>query len=744
MMTKEYAKKLASMGFAIIPCKENKAPVEMGWQSNPIKTPAELDIFNCPLYGMRGGDANIECIDVDLKVIVSLPERLEWWNEYYGFLKDNIENFDDKVVIARTIKGGYHIIYKSDVVSGNTKIAKLEGMKEAIIETRGKNGQFILYDKFIGERQYHDISFITTEEREIIWSISKTYNWIDPQLADIPTKKEYRIESEDEVTPWDDFNSKFSALDIVGDEFTIVRNTAKQYVIKRHGATSPHSGYVFKSNGCMFLFSTGTNYPSEKLLSPFALYTHKNHLGDFKKSTIELYEQGYGSRRIPKIKIEPIKVIEPKEVIDRMHFPLEVFPDELVHFVQESNRTLGMSVDYMGSTLLWLTSLIIGNSIAIQIKNGWVEPATIWLALVGKPGIGKTPSIKQIIAPLQKLNIREQKEFQKQYQKYVEFEKLDKKEKERAEEVDKPKSKQFIVGDITLEALVDLHEENPNAVGVFKDELAAWFKDMNKYRPGSDLEFWLSSWSADPISLNRKTSRSSFVDKPFIPVLGGVQPSVFDEIARGTNKENGFIDRILISYPELKVNKYNKNEIDPNLIIWYEAWVVNLKQTISKNFFKLNDFGDIDRTLARFDKPADAEWNRIFDKIVDLENSDFENEYMKSMYPKQKAYIPRFALILNIIWSSFNSEYKVTLIHKESVLRAEKLSQYFVNMAKLVKSDSKEKHELKKVSESSNTAFSKFKAMYSADNNINKTVASELLEVSRKTIYEWIKKLDNK
>ena len=46
------------------------------------------------------------------------------------------------------MSGGYHIIYKNKNVAKNTKIAKLKGMNEAIIETRGIGGQFILYDNF--------------------------------------------------------------------------------------------------------------------------------------------------------------------------------------------------------------------------------------------------------------------------------------------------------------------------------------------------------------------------------------------------------------------------------------------------------------------------------------------------------------------------------------------------------------------------------------------------------------------
>ncbi len=742
-MTKDYLKKLISVGYSVIPCHEHKAPIEEGWTKAKTKTADDVDKFNPYYWGCRTGYNDIECIDVDLKVFPLLQDRQEWWNEYLNFLCDNIENFIQKVVIAKTKKGGFHILYKTKIKKGNTKIASLQGMKEAIVETRGVGGQFILYGEFLNEREYHHIDYITDEEREIIWSISKTYDYKDPILAEIPKKSEYKKLDETDITPWDDFNSKKTAFDIIEDEFTIVRNTSKTYVIKRHGATSPHSGYVFKDSGCLFLFSTGTIYPNEKLLSPFNLYTIKHHNGDYTEATKELYKQNYGTRRVKKIELPEIK-LQKQDPIKRAIFPIEIFPKEIQHFIIESSTTLGMSTDYMGCAFMWMLSLIVGNSMVIEVKPGWREVATLWIAVVGKPGIGKTPSLNQMISPLRSLNVKEQRDYQKNYQKYQDYEALDKKEKEHCQEVFKPKNKQFIVGDVTIEALVDLHEENPNAIGIFKDELAGWFKDMNKYRAGSDLEFWLSSWSGSPISLNRKTSKNAFVDKPFIPVIGGIQPSIFDDFSNGANKENGFVDRILISYPELTVNHYNNNYISIEALEWYNDFVVNMKSNIEKIFLKFDENDQIQPSVVRFNKESEKEWIRIHDKYTDIQNSDNENEYMKSMLPKQKSYIPRFALLLNTLWSFTDEEYKSGFIHTDSILRAEKLSEYFVNMAKLVKQDAKEKYELKNVAKDKQTNFDKFKAMYEADPELNRTVVAEMLDVSRKSIYQWINKIENK
>jgi hypothetical protein len=493
----------------------------------------------------------------------------------------------------------------------------------------------------------------------------------------------------------------------------------------------------------MFLFSTGTNYPAEKLLSPFAIYSYKYHHGSFKDAANDLYHKGYGTRRVPKIEIEDRPTVD----IDKLTFPIDIFPENIQLYILESAKTLGLSIDYMGCSFMWLLSVIVGNSLKLEVKTGWVENATVWISLVGKAGIGKTPSINQMIRPLEVINNTHIRRYIKEYSKWVDYEKKDKKEKEHSEEVRKPKKTQFIVNDITLEALVDLHEENKNAVGVFKDELAGWFKDMNKYRAGSDLEFWLSCWSGKAVSMNRKTAKSSFVDKPHIPVLGGIQPSIFDQFNTEENKENGFTDRMLITFPDLYVDSYNEKELDDRIIMWYDEYIVNFFNVVKKEWVKFNQEDDIEPIKAILSPKAKIEWVRIFNKITEMQNSDAENEYMKSMLPKQKSYIPRFALLLNAIWSYDiqQNDGSYSLIGKDAMLRAEKLSDYFINMSKKVKIESQDKKDMKYIikADQSKSPFDQFKSLYTQNKDLNQSSVAEILGVSRQTINKYIKKIEN-
>jgi hypothetical protein len=728
--------------FSLIAVNDDKRPNHK-WkecQSEKMNWDLFLNEFNkTKIFGIVTGFDDLECIDIDLKVFSTAKEQIEFYNEFIGYLKDNILDFDEKIVIYKTKNAGYHLLYKSKRVQGNLKLAKLKGHTEAVIETRGIGGYIFAYpENKVSTKSYFNIQYISDEDREVIMSFSKMYDYIDKPIEQ--PKKENK-QSYGDITPWDDFNNKNTIFDIVGNDFTIVANHTKRYVIKRHGSKSPHSGYIFKDSGCMYLFSTGTIYPHEKLISPFLAYAYKNSNGDLSEASKQIYSDGYGSRVV-------VKENQPEETIvlkvDDLIFPLEIYPKPIQNYIIECQQTLDSSIDYMGCSLLWLISLSIGNSIAVEVKRGWTENGVVWVAIVGKAGIGKTPSISNIIFPLEKINNKEISNYIKEYEKYEHYSNLNKKEQEEYPEVNKPIKKQFIANDITLEALVDLHQQNDNAVGVFKDELAGWFKDMNKYKQGSDLEFWLSTWSGKAVNLNRMSRAGSFVAKPFIPVLGGIQPSIFNNFYTEENKDNGFVDRMLLSYPDLQVEKYNDKEMSYETIQWYSDTIIAFFETVKNKLLNRDENGKIKQKDIKFSAEAKNEWARIFNEITLTQNDDAENEYMKSMLPKQKSYIPRFALLIHVFNAIGETNYNLDEISKDSILKAERLSKYFIAMAKKIKIDSVEVKEIKQVirDQKGKTTEEKFSLLYKTNKKLNKKEVSEQLGVSLQTIYKYIKKLE--
>jgi len=753
MVTLERCLRLLDTGFSLITVSENKIP-NFAWkpcQTTPLTKEEFTNRYNysggknkqngqeipkTEAVGIVTGFDGLEVIDIDLKIFNNLPEKQAFWDELLSFIKDNIDDFDLKFSVYKTKNQGYHILYKCKVNAGNSKIAKLKGHKEAIIESRGIGGYVFIYDNNVGKLDYTQIQEISENDREILWGICKTYNFTEDGIKPEVKVKEY---SEATITPWNDYNEKVPIFDVINSDFSIVRNINDKYIIKRHGATSPHSGYVYKNSGCMYLFSTGTCYPHEKLITPFSAYTHKNHLGDFKAAAYELYKQGYGTRIVKEIEVKEKPILKSENLV----FPIDVFPLPLQSYMVECNKKLDSSIDYMGCSFLWLTSVIIGNSMQVEVKRGWNEISTVWIAAVGKPGLGKTPSINNIIHPILKANNKEIKNYIKQAEKYDFYQGLDKKEKQNHEEVHKPVKTQFIANDVTIEALVDMHQENRNSVGIFKDELAGWFKDMNKYREGSDLEFWLSCWSGKSANLNRKTAKSSFVDKPLIPVLGGIQPGILNIFYTEDNKDNGFVDRMLLSFPEMQIDYYNDAEMDYETLQWYSDAIISFYETVRFKVVKYDEDGDVNPLIVKFSPEAKKEWIRIFNEITTVQNSDEENEYLKSMLPKQKSYIPRFALLINTVDSFFDDTHTcdANFISKESMLKAEKISKYFIEMAKKIKFSAADKFELKTLVTLMKGKSNKEKIIEvnRVNPDFNKSELSELLGISRAAVHKVLK-----
>lgn len=725
---------LLNAGFSVMPISEGKRPL-IKWKEYQSKkiTVQELQGYESKAkgFGIITGFFDVECIDVDLKVFPSVQDGKVFWEELVNFFSDHIDDFDKKFVIYKTVNSGYHIIYRCKTIGGNQKLATLKDHSQAVIETRGNGGYIYIYDNQISKIGYEDIQEISEEDRETLIGLCRYFNYEVNEDIEI---KNISVENEG-LTPWDDYNKRNSVLDIIGNEFTVVKHLSDRIVLRKSGSKDPLHGYVYKDSGLCYLFTTATIYPHEKALSPFTVYSYKYFGGNFSEASKELYKQGYGERKVRKLEIE-----RPEIAKDDLIFPIDVFPDDIQTYMIANQKTLNHSIDYMGSSLLWLLALSIGNSCKIEVKIGWRESANIWLGLIGKAGLGKTPSINAITFPIENRNSFEIKQYQKEYKKWKEYEKLTTKEKKDFEEVKEPNRRQFIVNDVTIEALAELHEENENGVAVFKDELNGWLKDMNKYKPGSDLEFWLACWSGKQATLTRKTAKSSFIEMPLMPVLGGIQPGIFSQISTSDNKDNGFLDRLLLSFPEKDIEHYNRNSISQELLDWYEGYICQFYDQMRKNVLAYK-FDSIDPNIIRFSEEADLEWERIFNNLSDMQNSDEINEYVKSMLSKQKSYVPRLAMIIHCL-DCYDTGKDIGWIEKETILKAEKLSNYFISMSKKIKISMIESMGLKELIQSmKGQAISEIvSVIFQEIPDANKGEVAEMLNISKRSVYNYIKK----
>ena len=291
------AKEYSRAGVSIIPTTADKRPALREWtsyQSN-IMTEEEIDTLFTGAVGLgivcgkvSGG---LEVIDVDTKHDTTGT----LWEEFSRLLEDNLPETYKELIIAQTKSGGYHIYYRCDTIEGNKKLAnKLN--KEVLIETRGQGGYVIApptanYTYLQGEPI--NIPRISKEERDLIIKIARHFNELQEEKN---IKISLNTHTTEDNNPFKVYNKRGNILDLLQSKNWSVEGQKGELIhIKRPGGTdSKTSGNFHTRLRTLRIFSTSTEFDSEKTYSPSDVFIMLECNGDKKLAYRRLLELGYG------------------------------------------------------------------------------------------------------------------------------------------------------------------------------------------------------------------------------------------------------------------------------------------------------------------------------------------------------------------------------------------------------------------------------------------------------------------
>jgi hypothetical protein len=94
------------------------------------------------------------------------------------------------------------------------------------------------------------------------------------------------------------------------------------------------------------------------------------------------------------------------ESIPETGLPLDAFPDKIQEIILNLARYENFNVEYTASIILSAVATAIGNSCHIRIKGEWKTCPSLYMILVGRPGLGKTPPLGFIYKPINEYDDR--------------------------------------------------------------------------------------------------------------------------------------------------------------------------------------------------------------------------------------------------------------------------------------------------------------------------------------------------
>jgi hypothetical protein len=375
-------------------------------------------------------------------------------------------------------------------------------------------------------------------------------------------------------------------------------------------------------------------------------------------------------------------------------FPYPLFPKPIIKFIDDTAKALSCSPDFVGMGVLACASVAIGNGAVLELKKSWVTGASLYCAIVAEPGSAKTPAISKALKPLFKLQEYNFDEYHSKKIQYdlekenyeIEYEKWkqNQKSKNRVNVEDKPYEpnspavQQIISMDSTMEALQEILLFNKRGVIKLHDELLGFVKGMNQYRAGADRQYWLSIWSNEPIIINRKGKEPIQLQKPFVSILGGIQPDMIEEIIKAEREgssNDGFIDRFLFCYPDPVPSNWTDEDVSEEVVAGY-------CDVIFKLYNSLNEDNPKTVYLSPEAKEAFTMW---YDLTENETIAAGFPEILKGVWKKLKGLHPRVMLIMHMLkWASNSKTVNIDIIDLEIVSYTNYIMQYFKSQAKKI------------------------------------------------------------
>lgn len=342
---------------------------------------------------------------------------------------------------------------------------------------------------------------------------------------------------------------------------------------------------------------------------------------------------------------ETAQVVVP--ALDAVHalptFPGEAFPDPIFQWLNACAKSVGVPLEMVAFPFMAMVGAMIGNRASIELKRGFWQFASLWIAVVTDPGRGKSPSLVHARRPVSRMQERAlttYKNLLAEWEEDVQRWQSQGADTRGAKPVG-PRLRHYLSTNATLEAIVGMLEGSPGITLLF-DELGKFVSGMNQYRggKGADRQEFLSAWNNASIKADRLGGEPKIIAYPCVSIVGGITSDFITDLHSKDGSRDGTLERFLILRPQFDPPMWTDDEIDPALF----GPVMTTLEQLDRLAPRDGEDGGLTVLLSVEAKQQYVAWFN--------ENAGLQREAIgitAGVYSKLTMQIPRIALILSLL-----------------------------------------------------------------------------------------------
>jgi putative DNA primase/helicase len=360
-------------------------------------------------------------------------------------------------------------------------------------------------------------------------------------------------------------------------------------------------------------------------------------------------------------------------------FDLDLLPEALRVFVADVAERMQCPPDFPATAVMVALAGAVGKKVGIRPKrhDDWLVVPNLWGGVVGRPGILKSPSIRQPMKFLHRLEIEAKKRYEAELREYEE--KLlvvaaQKKARQKAIEtaarkgedalavardfvIEEPKApvmKRYLVNDSTVEKLGEILNLTPTGLTVFRDELVGLFRQLEKEGQEGARAFYLEAWDGlGTFTYDRIGRGTIYIESVTVSLFGSIQPGrLLDYLGaalKGGAGDDGLMQRLqLLVYPDV-TKRFRNVDRWPDTQAKQCAWAVFQRlDALDPTTVGAEIDADDGVAFLHFTPEAQAlfdEWRVGLEEKV---RSGDEHPALEAHLAKYRSLVPTLALLIHL------------------------------------------------------------------------------------------------